>query len=79
MDGREVPEDVARAGPTGNAAIRLAEAIDPDGQQGKGLSPDELRALLDVVRSAFGNLLTEEDFAAWRKKAKEFVRKKIGL
>ena len=63
----------------GNAAIRLSEAIDPDGQQGKGLSPDELRSLLDVVRSAFGNLLTEEDFASWRAKAKAFVREKIGL
>lgn len=73
---RKMSHGLAHAG---NAAIRLSEAIDPEGQQGKGLSPDELRSLLDVVRSAFGNLLTEEDFASWRKKAKEFVRKKIGL
>lgn len=73
---RKMSRGLAHAG---NAAIRLSEAIDPDGQQGKGLSPDELRALLDVVRSAFGSLLTEEDFAAWRAKAKAFVREKIGL
>ena len=61
------------------AANDLADAIDPDGQQGKGISPEELEVVLADVQAAFGNLVTEEMLAGWRAKLKAFVREKIGL
>lgn len=61
------------------AANDLADAIDPDGQQGKGISPEELETVLADVQAAFGNLVTEEMLASWRAKLKAFVREKIGL
>lgn len=57
----------------------LASAIDPAGDQGRGLSPEELKELEGYVMAAFGDVVTEDIAADWRKKLKEFVRDKIGI
>ena len=57
----------------------LASAIDPAGDQGRGLSPEELKELEGDVMAAFGDVVTEDIAADWRKKLKEFVRGKIGI
>ena len=57
----------------------LASAIDPAGDQGRGLSPEELKELEGDVMAAFGDVVTEDIAADWRKKLKEFVREKIGI
>lgn len=57
----------------------LASAIDPAGDQGRGLSPEELKELEGYVMAAFGDVVTEDIAADWRKKLKEFVREKIGI
>lgn len=57
----------------------LASAIDPAGDQGRGLSPEELKELEGDVMAAFGDVVTEDIAADWRKKLKEFVRDKIGI
>lgn len=57
----------------------LAQAIDPAGECGRGLSPDELKALEADVMAAFGDVVTEDLAAEWRGKLKSFVRAKIGI
>lgn len=57
----------------------LASAIDPAGEMGRGLSPEELKELEGDVMAAFGDVVTEDIAADWRKKLKEFVRGKIGI
>lgn len=57
----------------------LAQAIDPSGECGRGLSPEELKALETEIMAAFGDVVTEDIAADWRKKLKEFVRDKIGI
>ena len=57
----------------------LASAIDPAGDQGRGLSPEELKELEGDVMAAFGDVVTEDIAADWRAKLKSFVRAKIGI
>lgn len=57
----------------------LASAIDPAGDQGRGLSPGELKELEGDVMAAFGDVVTEDIAADWRGKLKSFVRSKIGI
>ena len=57
----------------------LASAIDPAGEAGRGLSPEELKELEGDVMAAFGDVVTEDIAADWRKKLKEFIRDKIGI
>ena len=57
----------------------LAQAIDPAGECGRGLSSEELKELEGDVMAAFGDVVTEDIAADWRKKLKEFVRDKIGI
>ena len=45
----------------------------------KAVSPEELKELEGDVMAAFGDVVTEDIAADWRKKLKEFVRDKIGI
>lgn len=57
----------------------LASAIDPAGDQGRGLSSEELKELEGDVMAAFGDVVTDDLAAGWRDKLKAWVRSKIGL
>ena len=57
----------------------LAQAIDPAGECGRGLSSEELKELEGDVMAAFGDVVTDDLAAGWRDKLKAWVRSKIGL
>lgn len=63
----------------GKSMQTLAQSIDPSGECGRGLSPEELKALETDVMAAFGDVVTEDIAADWRAKLKSFVRSKIGI
>lgn len=55
----------------------IADAIDPDGVEGRKVSVDEFNVLLGDAQSAFGTLVTEEKISDFRDTLKGIVRSKL--
>ena len=61
------------------ALENFAEAIDPDGVDGRRISVDEFELLIGDVQSAFGVLVSEEKVEETREYLKGKIREKLGL
>lgn len=57
----------------------IADAIDPDGVEGRKISVDEFNVILGDAQSAFGTLIDEEKVEDLRAKLKSIVHSKLGI
>ena len=63
----------------GKALNDLADAIDPEGADGRRMTTDEFELLLGDALAACGTVLSEEWVAARREEIKAFIRQKLGV
>ena len=63
----------------GKALTDLADAIDPDGDDGRKLSADEFEVLMADALAAFGTVLDEASAERVRNTVKGYVHEKLGV
>jgi hypothetical protein len=63
----------------GKAFTDLADAIDPEGDDGRRMTTDEFEVLLGDALSAFGTVLSEDWVAERREEVKSFIRGSLGV
>ena len=57
----------------------VAEAIDPDGADGRAVTADELELLIGDAQAAFGTLMTEDKAEEIRDWLKGIIHEKLGF
>ena len=63
----------------GESMAELGRAIHPDSDAGRKLSEGEVASLNARVKVLFGDIIHEWDLVSYRLKAKELVRKVLGI
>jgi len=63
----------------GNALIDIGTALTEKSENGREISENEMDAIMARVTVLFGDIITDEQLAAFRETVKAFVRQKLGL